>query len=92
MLSNLEQFVQLHESVEIMYVVDGYVATYGVCDGNPEREVKGDTIMEALQNLQASLMDRPPEFRRVYCAKCRGVKRVYDGQVMTCPSCGEKGR
>lgn len=58
----LERFVQLHQTVEIVYVVDGYLAKYMVTDGQIcERQVKGKTIHEALQLLEKSLSESPPK-------------------------------
>lgn len=74
-LEGLERFVQLHQSVEIIYVVDGYEAHYLVADGEHlEREAQGETIQEALQKLLASLVESPPEWggpKALYCPTCR---------------------
>lgn len=58
----LERFVQLHQTIEIIYVVDGYLAYYCTHDGNVhERAARGDTILEALQKLEESLNLKPPK-------------------------------
>lgn len=55
-MQNLDRLCQLHESIEIIYVVDGYSATLIVGDdGWPFVERTGPTIQEALVNLDAAL-------------------------------------
>lgn len=54
--SNLHQVVQLHEGIEIYYVVDGYMATLTTQDGDRVvAKVYGETIEAALQLLDTSL-------------------------------------
>lgn len=51
-LSDLESKVQLHQQVEIIYVVDGYVATFLDRDGNREvADAHAPTILQALVEL-----------------------------------------
>lgn len=45
----MERDIQLHEQVEIIYVVDGYLARYSYDDGNTYQDFKGDTPLEALK-------------------------------------------
>ena len=55
-LENIERCCQLHESVELTYVVDGYVATLTTHDGyRPVLRVRGDSALGALVRLDARL-------------------------------------
>jgi len=94
---SLDRFVQLHQTIEILYTVDGWMAQYYIFDGNTlEREVEGDTIEEALIKLEKSLLENPPKVggpRMYKCIACRDEGQWYspdNGQVVTC-SC-RKGK
>ncbi|HEV7298706.1 MAG TPA: hypothetical protein VGN72_05015 [Tepidisphaeraceae bacterium] len=41
--------IQLHEDVEISYVVDGWLVKYSPDDGNTWEEFKGETPLDALE-------------------------------------------
>lgn len=59
---HIDRCVQLHQQIRIIYVVDGYLAYYEICDGNEiERAARGDTVQEALTNLEKSLALKPPK-------------------------------
>lgn len=59
---HIDRCVQLHQQIRIIYVVDGYLAYYEIYDGNKtERAARGDTIQEALTNLEKSLALKPPK-------------------------------
>ncbi len=88
----LERWIQLHQTVKIHYVVDGYIASYMVNDGMVgERSVKAATVEEALKGLEESLNSNPPTFGGPFrCANCRDKKQWYsedNGQVVTCAVC-----
>lgn len=56
-LSNMDSAIQLHESVEVIYVVDGYQATFFTGDGDVEVcEAHGRTVLGAMNNLDAKLL------------------------------------
>lgn len=53
----LDDKIGLHEEVRIIYVVDGYEAQFLIHDGDETLiTAKGDTVIEALQELE-KLMD-----------------------------------
>ena len=59
MFANIEKCCQLHEDVQIIYVVDGYQASLLASDGRlvfMEGKV-GETILAALQNLDSQLSE-----------------------------------
>jgi hypothetical protein len=52
----LDDAVQLHEVIRIIYVVDGYEATlYTHDESTPVCGCKGDTIDEAIDKLKAKV-------------------------------------
>lgn len=44
----IQRDIQLHEVVEITYVVTGYLAKYSPDDGNTWQSFEGETPLEAL--------------------------------------------
>jgi hypothetical protein len=51
-IRELERFVQLHENVRIIYIVDGYQATLETRDGNIDvLSAEAETIPDALAEL-----------------------------------------
>lgn len=55
-LDNLNKMLQLHQQIEIFYVVDGIVAYFYDEDGQKMiAEAKADTIEEVLQQLENQL-------------------------------------
>lgn len=71
-LDLLESKLQLHQRLEILYVVDGYLATFSDRNGYRELyEAHGETILEAIQNLQPMVegytraqLANPPNIKR----------------------------
>lgn len=56
-LDDLENFLQLHENINIIYLVDGYRATLYTKDGNAEvTSAEGTNIIEALINLKNKMV------------------------------------
>lgn len=50
LLDKLESLNTLHQSIETLYVVDGYEVT--ICyDGEPRVTSKGETLRQAIENL-----------------------------------------
>lgn len=45
----MQRDIQLHESVEITYIIDGWYARYSPDDGNTFRTYWGATPLEALK-------------------------------------------
>ena len=55
-MEEITRLLQLHERLEILYVVDGYLATFSTADGDRTiAEVHGETIAQALVNLEEEL-------------------------------------
>ena len=50
--------IQLHESVEIIYVVDGWNALYSPNDGNSTLEFFGVTPLHALKKCFAAIRNQ----------------------------------
>jgi hypothetical protein len=58
MFDLLESKLQLHQRLDILYVVDGYRATFSDWDGDRRLyQAHGKTILEALQKLQPMVED-----------------------------------
>ena len=58
-LSKIEASIGLHESVYIIYTVDGYLATLEVNDGNQDGPSGyGPHLHDALESLALRLQDR----------------------------------
>lgn len=56
--NNIERCCQLHERVELLYVVDGYDAVLSTKDGDVEvLRSHGETIDGALDNLDLALIN-----------------------------------
>lgn len=56
LFSSIEEHCQLHEEVEIIYVVDGYIVQLNYVNGDlPGPQVHRKTILEALNRLNAFL-------------------------------------
>ena len=57
MYENIDRLCGLHQRVQLLYVVDGYIASLEHEDGYPYPEVKayGESIHDALLTLDAML-------------------------------------
>ena len=59
----LDDKIGLHEEVRIIYVVDGYEAQFLIKDGDETLiTAKGDTVIEALQELEELMDDDDDDF------------------------------
>ena len=58
MFEILESKLQLHQRFDVLYVVDGYIATFYDYDGDHEiAHAYGETVIRATQNLEHLIKD-----------------------------------